>query len=326
MSPFDGASVLITGGTGAFGRAFTRHLLEHHQPRRVCIFSRDEAKQAAMRATFPEAGPVRYFLGDVRDPIRLIRAAYGQDIVIHAAAMKRVEACEAEPVEAINTNVLGTIHVANAAIANQVPRVVFLSTDKAANPITLYGATKFTAEQTMVEFNNAAAGSPTRFACTRYGNVQASTGSVVPLFRGQRERGEPFTLTAKGMTRFWMRMAEAVRLVEYAAEHMRGGEVFIPKLRAIAIHQLCDALDPAHPVAEIGLRSREKLHEELITADEARDTYDAGEVYVVEPPHRSWETAPAPLGLPRLPAGFTYRSDTVPRIPTEELRQLLEAA
>lgn len=322
MSVFTGASVLITGGTGAFGRAFARHLLDHHHPRRICLFSRDEAKQAALKANLPDTGPVRYFLGDVRDEGRLLRACAGQDIVIHAAAMKRVESCEAEPLEAVRTNVRGTENVAGAAIANDVPRVVFLSTDKAASPLTLYGATKFTAEQLMIQANAYSAGSLTRFACTRYGNVHGSTGSVVPLFRRQYAHGEPFTVTSLRMTRFWMRMTEAVRLVEYAAEHMRGGEVFIPKLRAISIAQLCDAIGPGHPVTEIGLRSREKLHEELVALEEARDTYDRGEVLLVQPPHRTWEDASPEPGT-RVPEDFRYTSDRVPRIPAEELRAML---
>lgn len=326
MRPFDGASVLITGGTGAFGRAFARHLLAHHTPRRICLFSRDEAKQAALKATLPEVGPVRYFLGDVRDEGRLVRACDGQDIVIHAAAMKRVESCEAEPFEAVRTNITGTEHVAIAAIMAGVPRVVFLSTDKAASPLTLYGATKFTAEQLMTQANAYSAGSVTRFACTRYGNVHGSTGSVVPLFRDQHRRGEPFTVTALGMTRFWMSMAEAVALVEHAVTQMTGGEVFVPKLSAISIGQLCAAIAPAHPVVEIGLRSREKLHEELVALEEARDTWDRGSVYVVQPPHRTWETVPTPEPGVRVAADFRYTSDRVPRLSDGALAAMLEAA
>lgn len=314
--------MLITGGTGAFGRAFARHLLDHESPRRVCIFSRDEAKQAAMRQSFADER-IRFFVGDVRDEARLLRACDGQDVVVHAAAMKRVETCEAEPLEAIKTNIRGTENVAGAAIATDVPRVVFLSTDKAASPLTLYGATKFTAEQLMIQANSYSAGRRTRFACTRYGNVHGSTGSVVPLFQAQHRAGQPFTVTARGMTRFWMLMAEAVHLVQYATAHMAGGEIFVPKLRAISVAQLCDAIGPGHPIQEVGLRSREKLHEELVAGEEARDTYDRGPVYVIQPPLRMWETPTAEPGQP-VPANFRYTSDTVPRIPTAELRAMLQ--
>lgn len=299
------------------------HLLPQH-PRRILIYSRDEAKQAALRLTYPETPgtPLRYCVGDVRDLERLIRACEGVDLIIHAGAMKQVPACESEPFEAVHTNVGGTMNVIRAAIEQSVPRTVLLSTDKAAAPNTTYGATKFLGECITVAANSWGVSRGAKFACTRYGNVHGSTGSVVPVFERLRAAGLPFTVTDKRMTRFWMTMDEAVRLVETAYQTMQGGEVFVPRLSAIAITDLCEALDPDWPVMETGIRPREKLHECLVTREEARHAYDRGDVYVLEPPARPWQTFPqAPVGVP-VPE-MVYTSDVVPRLPMERLRALL---
>lgn len=321
-SAFDDTTVLITGGTGSFGRAFTTWLLQTHQPHSIRILSRDEAKHDAMRRDFPDPR-LRFLNGDVRDLRRMRRALDGTDIVIHAAAMKVVPACEDAPDEAVRTNVDGTLHVLDAAIENNVQRVVFLSTDKAPAANTTYGATKYLAEQMTIQANVWAANRRTRLACTRYGNVQGSTGSVVPRFRAQLAAGQPFTVTHPDMTRFWMQMSEAVALVAFAVENMRGGETFLPKLPAIRIGDLCEAICPGHPTVAIGIRGCEKMHEALCTTDEIRRVWDIGPHYVIEPPSRSWTDDTSPPEGVRVPEGWTYTSDGVERLTVAQLRALL---
>ena len=271
--------------------------------------SRGEAKQAAMAAEVGDQR-VRYVIGDVRDPLRVLDACRGVDIVVHAAALKRVETCEADPNEAVATNIEGTRNVARACIERGVGRAVFLSTDKAAAPNTLYGATKLAAERLWTRSNVYAAGTPTRLAATRYGNVLGSTGSVVPLWQGQAQRGEPITLTSAAMTRFWMPMTDAVDLVLLALGEMRGGEVFIPKAGAAPVLTLARAVAPGCEVQEVGVRPGEKLHETLVTEDEARNTTDHGTHYRIQP-DRTWEDD-ADRPDRGVPEGFTYRSDTNP--------------
>lgn len=316
---FSGRSILVTGGTGSFGRAFVREALTG-DARRVVVFSRDEAKQATMRAEFDDPR-LRFFIGDVRDLSRVMDAVRGADTVVHAAAMKRVESCEADPTEAIATNVTGTGNVARACVERGVRRALLLSTDKAAAPNTLYGMTKATAERLWTQYNVHAAGTPTRFSATRYGNVLGSTGSVLEVWRRQRAQGF-VTITDPRMTRFWMSMDEAVSLVRLALQRMRGGEVFVPKVRASRVADLAEAVAPGAEVRVIGIRPGEKLHETLITSDEARRTYDAGGYFLVEPESRTWEHLP-PIDLPLLPDGFRYRSDGLLLI---DHRQLAEMA
>jgi UDP-N-acetylglucosamine 4,6-dehydratase/5-epimerase len=313
-----GRSVLVTGGTGSFGRAFVRTALEMGAAR-VAVVSRDEAKQAAMRAEVPDPR-LRFLIGDVRDPNRVMDALRGVEIVIHAAAMKRVETCEADPNEAIATNVDGTAHVARACIERGVERCVILSTDKAAAPNTLYGATKLTAERLWLASNVYAAGTATRFSATRYGNVIGSTGSVVPLWKKQRERGV-ITVTDPRMTRFWMTMDDAVHLVLRALREMRGGEVFVPKIRAASILALAAEVAAGCRHQVTGIRPGEKLHETLITEDEARTTHDLGDCYVIEPPTRTWGDV-LPPNAPRVPDGFSFRSDTAEAFPPRQLAEV----
>ena len=302
-------SVLVTGGSGAFGSAFVRRALDEGASR-VCVFSRSESRQAAMAAELNDPR-LRFFIGDVRDAQRVSEACRGVEFVVHAAALKRVESCEADPNEAIATNVTGTQNVARACIERGVNRAVFLSTDKAAAPNTLYGATKLTAERLWVRSNVYAAGTPTRFAATRYGNVLGSTGSVVPLWKAQAAKGQPITVTEASMSRFWMRLDEAVDLVCLALRTMRGGEVYVPKIGSSTIETLADAVVPGATVTGVGLRPGEKMHEMLVSDEESRHTYDAGSYYVIAPESPTWGDA-GPLPYPLVPRGFCYRSDTNP--------------
>lgn len=315
---FSGRSILVTGGTGSFGRAFVREALAG-DARRVVVFSRDEAKQAAMRAGIDDPR-LRFFVGDVRDLNRVMDALRGVDTVVHAAAMKRVETCEADPTEAIATNVIGTGNVARACVERGVRRALLLSTDKAAAPNTLYGMTKATAERLWTQYNVHAAGTPTRFAATRYGNVVGSTGSVLEVWRRQRAQGF-VAVTDPRMTRFWMSMDEAVSLVRLALQRMRGGEVFVPKVRASRVVDLAEAVAPGAEIRVTGIRPGEKLHEALITSDEARRTYDAGGYFLIEPESRTWEHLP-PLDFPAVSEGFQYRSDTLLLIDHRQLAEL----
>lgn len=320
-----GASVLVTGGTGTFGHAFVARCLAAGA-RRIVVFSRDELKQAEMQRRFPDPR-MRWMPGDVRDVARLEDAFRGVEIVVHAAAMKRIDSCEAAPYEAIQTNVLGTVNVARQAVRSGVKRAVLLSTDKVPAPTTLYGSSKLLAERAWVKWNIYAAGTATRFSATRYGNVMASRGSVIPLWRRQYEAGEPLTITDESCTRFWMRITEAVDLVELALLHMRGGEVFIPKIGASTLLDMARAIVevrgvylPGHVVT--GLRAGERRHETLISSDEARDTFDHGTHFTIEP-DRTWEHLPG-LDVPRVPLGFTYRSDTARQLTIPELRRMLD--
>jgi FlaA1/EpsC-like NDP-sugar epimerase len=275
-----------------------------------------------MRARFGD-DQVRYMIGDIRDRDRMTRAAQGADVLVHAAAMKQVPACEYNPFEAVRTNVLGAQHVVDAAIDAGVPRVVGLSTDKAVNPVNLYGATKLCAEKILVQGNAYAARSQTRLACVRYGNVLGSRGSVVPLFTAQAKQGE-LTITDERMTRFWITLGQAVDLVLYSLEHMTGGEVFIPKIPSMRVVDLAEALAPGIPIRVTGIRPGEKLHEVLLTGDEARHAIDAGDVYIVLPEHPWWGDAPRWTDGKPLEDTFVYASDSNDEwLGVDELRALV---
>jgi len=303
----DGATILLTGGTGSFGNAFIRHVSVRWPGATIRVYSRDELKQSEMQAKFGDAG-LRWFIGDVRDRTRMTRAAQGADLLVHAAAMKQVPACEYNPFEAVRTNVMGAQHVVDAAIDARVPQVINLSTDKAVNPVNLYGATKLAAEKLVVQGNAYAAQSATRLSCVRYGNVVGSRGSVVPLFMKQAAEGR-LTITDDRMTRFWITLDQAVNLVLHAVEHMVGGEIFIPKIPSMRVTDLADAIAPGVPREVIGIRPGEKLHELLLTSDESRHAIDAGDVYVVLPEHPWWEASPRWLDGKPLEDGFAYSSD-----------------
>ena len=279
--------VLVTGGTGSFGRKFVRILLDEYHPRKVIIFSRDELKQFEMRNGGFDHPNIRWFIGDVRDERRVLRAMNGVDIVVHAAALKQVPACEYNPMEAVKTNVSGAQNVINAALDANVERVLALSTDKAVNPVNLYGATKLCAEKLFVQSNAYSGDKPTRFSCVRYGNVVGSRGSVIPLFMKQRETGT-ITVTDPRMTRFWLTLEQGVRFVISAIERMVGGEIFVPKLPSMNIMDLAKAIAPDAKVNEIGIRPGEKLHEVLLSGQEPRHTLDVGDMYVVAPLHPWW--------------------------------------
>jgi UDP-N-acetylglucosamine 4,6-dehydratase (inverting) len=318
------ATILLTGGTGSFGRAFLEHVLATRSPQAIRVFSRDELKQSELQERFAAHGNVRWFIGDVRDRDRLARAAEGADLIVHAAALKQVPLCEYNPFEAVRTNVHGAENVVNVALEKRIPRVLALSTDKAVNPINLYGATKLCAEKIVVQGNTYAAASPTRLACVRYGNVAGSRGSVIPLFLKQRQAGR-LTLTDPRMTRYFITVTQAVEFVVSCAERMLGGEVFVPKIPSARIEDLAEAIAPDVPREIVGIRPGEKLHEILITSDEARHTLEQDDRFVILPEFHSW-SEDEPVGGEPLPSGFTYASDTNEWwLSTAELVELADA-
>jgi UDP-N-acetylglucosamine 4,6-dehydratase len=300
--------VLVTGGTGSFGKKFTKILLEEKQPRKIIIFSRDELKQHEMRTTGYDDPRLRYFIGDVRDRERLIRAMHGVHIVVHAAALKQVPACEYNPMEAIKTNIMGTSNVVEAALDAGVEKVLALSTDKAVNPVNLYGATKLAAEKLVIQSNAYAAGTATRYSCVRYGNVVGSRGSVVPLFLKQRASGK-VTITDDRMTRFWLSLEQGVHFVIDCIEQMEGGEVFVPKIPSTTIVDLAKAVAPEAEIEIIGIRPGEKLHEVLISEDEARTTVEMERMYVVQPAEALWFGYQWQSKGKLLTNGYRYSSD-----------------
>lgn len=319
---FDGKVVLITGGTGSFGKKLTQLILEEHRPTKLIIFSRDEWKQNEMRQAYPDDhdSPVRYFIGDVRDLPRLRRAFQDVDIVVHAAALKQVPACEYNPNEAIQTNIIGAKNIIDAAIDCGVGKVVALSTDKAVNPVNLYGATKLCAEKLFVQSN--AYSHATRFACVRYGNVVGSRGSVIPLFLKQRREGR-VTVTDPRMTRFWITLEQGVRFVMRCISVFHGGEVFVPRIPSMNIMDLAEALAPECEVQQIGIRPGEKLHEVLISADEARQTVELEDMFVIQPAHNWWDKDNTDGRHPS--EGFVYGSDSNTMwLRKEELRKLVK--
>jgi UDP-N-acetylglucosamine 4,6-dehydratase (inverting) len=319
---WDDSTILLTGGTGSFGRRFIERMLERHSPRAIRVFSRDELKQSELAEHFAGRSEIRWFLGDVRDRDRLARAAQGVDVIVHAAAMKQVTACEYNPFEAVQTNVHGAENIVNVALDAGVPRVIALSTDKAVNPINLYGATKLCAEKIFVQGNTYAASSPVRMSCVRYGNVVASRGSVIPLFVRQRVSGV-LTVTDERMTRFLITLTEAVDFVMSSVERMVGGEIFVPKIPSVKITDLATTIAPEARIELIGIRPGEKLHEQLLMSDEARHTVESGDRYVILPEFHAWTRTDLPMG-DALDEGFTYSSETNDQwLESDELRAYL---
>ncbi|MEW6404473.1 MAG: UDP-N-acetylglucosamine 4,6-dehydratase (inverting) [Chloroflexota bacterium] len=300
--------VLVTGGTGSFGKKFIEILVRDCNPKKVIVFSRDELKQFEMQIKGFNQPNLRYFIGDVRDRERLRRAMHGVDIVVHAAALKQVPACEYNPMEAIKTNIMGTSNVVEAALDAGVKKVLALSTDKAVNPVNLYGATKLAAEKLTVQSNAYAGGSATRFSCVRYGNVVGSRGSVVPLFLKQRANGK-VTITDDRMTRFWLSLEQGVRFVINCIEQMEGGEVFVPKIPSTKVTDLARAIAPNAEIDIIGIRPGEKLHEVLISEDEARHTVELEKMFVVQPAEAIWFGYSWQSRGKLLTDGFRYSSD-----------------
>jgi UDP-N-acetylglucosamine 4,6-dehydratase/5-epimerase len=320
-SVLDGKSVLVTGGTGSFGKAFVDTALKS-KAKKVIVFSRDEQKHYAMERLFQGERRVRFFVGDIRDRDRLQTALRDVDIVVHAAAMKHVPICEYNPIEAVQTNVNGARNLIEAAISNGVERVIGLSTDKAVSPANLYGATKLCMEKLLTAANAYSGDRATRFSLVRYGNVMGSAGSVIPLFRHQMKQGK-LTITDARMTRFWIEMPEAVALVLRGLELMQGGEIFIPKLPTSDIETLAEAVAPGVQRTVVGIRPGEKLHETLISTEEARRTSDMGDLLVVWPEfafHSNTLQRIRP-GTP-VPEDFNYSSDIAePRMGLEETRE-----
>jgi UDP-N-acetylglucosamine 4,6-dehydratase len=310
----NGKSLLITGGTGSFGTHFVRTVLARYTPRRLAIFSRDEAKQYVMAQRFapPEHSCVRYFIGDVRDRDRLEMAMRGIEIVIHAAALKHVPTAEYNPFECIQTNVHGAENVVHAAIRAGVEQVIALSTDKAASPINLYGASKLAADKIFVAANALSGTAPTRFSVVRYGNVVGSRGSVLPLFQRLHAEGAPdLPITDIRMTRFWITLSQGVDFVLSSLTMMAGGEIFTPKIPSMKLVDLADCVAPGLKHRIVGIRPGEKLHEVLITEDDARSTVDLGDRYVIEPAFPFWRrggydgATPVPVA-----EDFGYASNT----------------
>jgi len=323
MSFFDDKVILVTGGTGSFGKKFIRIMLNEHTPAKLIIYSRDELKQHEMRQSGFDSPRLRYFIGDVRDRERMVRALNGVDIVVHAAALKQVGACEYNPQEAIKTNINGTSNVIEASIDMGVKRVLALSTDKAVNPVNLYGATKLAAEKLVVQSNSYAGSKVTRLSCVRYGNVVGSRGSVVPVFLEQSKQGK-ITITDERMTRFWITLDQGVHFVMGCVEKMQGGEVFVPKIPSMTITDLAKAVAPEAEVEVVGIRPGEKLHEVLISEDEARTTIELEDMYVVQPAEALWFGHTWEQQGKRLADGYRYSSNDNPQwLSIEELKEII---
>jgi len=314
MRLFDNASLLVTGGTGSFGRRFVETLLMHGRARRIAIFSRDEFKQYEMQQQLSHlpGDTLRFFIGDVRDGERLELAMREVDYVIHAAALKHVPAAEYNPFECIRTNVSGAENVVRAALRNGVKKVLALSTDKAANPINLYGASKLASDKIFIAANNLSGSVGTRFAVVRYGNVVGSRGSVVPLFRKLVAEGaDSLPITDPRMTRFWITLQQGVNFVVTSMTMMRGGEIFVPKIPSMRMIDLAKCLAPHLPTRSVGIRPGEKLHEVMVTEDDSRLTLELPDRYVIEPAFRWWNRDPyLATGAHPVQEGFSYTSDT----------------
>lgn len=325
MSLLTGSSVLITGGTGSLGKALIAELLANHDPRRLVIFSRDELKQFELRRAVGDDPRLRWFLGDIRSRERLTRAFSGVDYVIHAAALKQVDTAEYNPFEFVETNVRGSQNVIDAAIDSGVKRVVALSTDKASSPINLYGATKLTGDRMFISGNHYAGSAETRFAVVRYGNVMGSRGSIVPVWKALADRGESLPITDNRMTRFWITLPQAVQFVLSAFEIMQGGELYVPRIPSLKITDLAEAIAPGARTHEVGIRPGEKLHEEMISFDDARRTLLLPDRYVVTPHISGWGWQ-APIDGAPVPDGFAYHSNTNDQwLDVEAIRALLSS-
>ncbi|WP_328332658.1 UDP-N-acetylglucosamine 4,6-dehydratase (inverting) [Kribbella sp. NBC_00382] len=323
MSILTGSDILVTGGTGSFGRAFIKHALEALDPRRIIVFSRDELKQWEVRAAFGDDPRLRFFLGDVRDRARLMRAMHRVDYVVHAAALKQVDSGEYNPWEFVQTNVIGSQNVIEAAIDSGVKRVVALSTDKASSPINLYGATKLTADKLFINGNHYAAAYETRFSVVRYGNVMGSRGSIIPKFRALHDAGQSLPITDLRCTRFLITLPEAVQFVVDSFELMTGGELYVPRIPSMKVTDLAEAIAPGAAMHDVGLRPGEKLHEEMISPEEGRRALSLGNRFVLQPDLASWGYVAPAEGTP-VAEGFHYASDTNDQwYSIDEIRKIL---
>ncbi|WP_147818858.1 UDP-N-acetylglucosamine 4,6-dehydratase (inverting) [Salidesulfovibrio onnuriiensis] len=322
---FNNKSILVTGGTGSFGKAFINTLLQKYNPERIIVFSRDELKQFEMQQLYPVSmyPQIRYFLGDVRDAERLHRAFRGVDIVVHAAAMKQVPAAEYNPFECIKTNIMGAQNVINASLEQKVERVLALSTDKAANPLNLYGATKLCSDKLFVAANSYSGAEGTRFSVVRYGNVLGSRGSVIPFFMQKKAEGV-LPITDERMTRFWITLEQGIDFVITSMEKMVGGEIFIPKIPSMKIVDLAKTVAPECDIKIVGIRPGEKLHEVMVPCDESRNTVDLGDRYAILPAFSAAGISYDALGGTPVEDGFSYSSDGNDEwLTSEQLKKML---
>lgn len=323
MSILRGSSLLVTGGTGSFGKEFVRRILADFEPRRIVIYSRDELKQYEARQLLDDDPRLRWFIGDIRDERRLRRAMHNVDYVVHAAALKQVDTAEYNPFEFVRTNIIGSQNVIEASIDAGIKKVVALSTDKASSPLNLYGATKLAADKLFQSGNHYAAGYETRFSVVRYGNVMGSRGSVVPFFRALAERGESLPITDERMTRFWITLPQAVQFVIDSFDQMNGGELYVPRIPSTRVLDIAEAVAPGAARHMIGIRPGEKLHEEMISTDDSRRTLRAGDRFIVLPTIADWGFV-RPDGE-AVPDGFAYRSDTNDQwLSVDEIRELVD--
>lgn len=324
MQYLDGASLLVTGATGSFGRAFIETCLSETGVGRVIVFSRDELKQLTMRQELGQDERLRFFLGDIRDRDRLRMALRNVDYVVHAAALKQVDTAEYNPMEFVQTNILGSENVIQASLEAGVKKVIALSTDKASSPINLYGATKLAADKLFISSNHYAQAGETRFSVVRYGNVIGSRGSVVPFFRSIAEQGGEIPITDRRMTRFVISLEDAVQFVLSSLEDMTGGELYVPRIPSVRVTDLAEAIAPGVPLVDVGIRPGEKLHEEMISREDARRTVMRVNSYVVQPTMAMWGGREEIAGAP-VPEDFVYSSDTNDEwLSVEEIRALLE--
>ena len=308
MDILEGSSILITGGTGSFGKAFLQQVLETRNPERVVIFSRDELKQYDMRQIWGDDPRVRFFIGDIRDRDRLRMAMQGVDYVVHAAALKQVDTAEYNPMEYVKTNILGSENVIQSSLEAGVKKVVALSTDKASSPVNLYGATKLTADKLFISSNHYAMAGGTRFSVVRYGNVMGSRGSVIPYFRSIAAEGKPLPITDLRMTRFWITLPQAVEFVMSSFNDMNGGELYVPRIPSMKVTDLAEAVAPGTELVEVGIRPGEKLHEEMISSEDSRRTLRRADRYIVLPTFAIWGGFTEPAGE-QVEDGFAYTSD-----------------
>lgn len=319
---WDNATILVTGATGSFGKKFLKILLSEHNPKAVRCFSRDELKQSELAERFPGDDRLRLLIGDIRDRDRVMRATRNVDIIVHAAAMKQVPASEYNPFEAVKTNIFGAENLVEAAITNEISKIMSLSTDKAVNPVNLYGATKLCMEKILIQGNSYAADSPGRFSVVRYGNVVGSRGSILPIFLKQRETGV-VTITDERMTRFWLTLEQGVRFVMACAQRMEGGEIFVPKIPSMKVTDIAEAVAPDAKREIIGIRPGEKLHEVMLTEDESRHAGEFDDRYEIYPEYHWWTPKTVQPAKP-VPDGFRYASDTNTQwMSPQQLRELL---
>lgn len=319
-------TILVTGGTGSFGKCFIKYVLEHYNPKKVIVYSRDEYKQFIMANDLKDyKKKLRFFIGDVRDKNRLYRAFEGVDYVVHAAAMKQVPACEYNPIEAVKTNIDGAMNIIDAALDQNVKRVVALSTDKAVNPINLYGGTKLVSDKLFIAANAYAGAKDVNFSVVRYGNVAGSRGSVIPFFRNIiKNGGKELPITDYRMTRFWISLEEGVQLVMKALTEAKGGETFISKIPSFKITDLAQAVCPGCEMPEVGIREGEKLHEIMVTREDSMNTYEYDKHFIIYPHMEWWDKSRIQPGGKKVEMGFEYSSGTNSKwLDVSQLKELL---